>query len=279
MKGHKRTILCGVLLSVLFPLPSFGQLLGVMGGSSYYIGELNPYQHFDEETRYAGGLFYRDAIDSRWVLRTHLFYGTVAGSDADAASMRRRNRNLHFRSDVVEAAVMMELNFFDYQFGDMGQPLSPYLFTGLAYFRMNPEARYEGQWHELQPLGTEGQGVPGTGREKYSLDQISIPFGLGVKWNLGEKVALSFEWGMRKTFTDYLDDVSRTYIDEDRLREANGELAAELADRRLEKGDGRLAGKDRGVEGTNDWYVFSGVMLSFKIGKEGSVCSSFNTGR
>ncbi len=257
------------------PKPS----LGVMGGASYYIGELNPYEHFGEGTHPGGGLIYRYPLNKRFLLRTHLFYGKVSGSDGDARTRFRQNRNLHFRSEIIELAGIVELNFFEHAIGDDHYFQSPYLFAGLAYFRMNPEARYKGQWYQLQPLGTEGQGVPGTGREKYHLDQIAIPFGIGIKANLGEWVTVGLEWGMRKTYTDYLDDVSRSYVGRDRLEESNGELAAALADRRKEKGGGMLAGKERGDPGDKDWYTFFGLTLNFRVAREGDVCSSFNSGR
>lgn len=272
-----------LFLCLAWPSLLWGQKpsLGVMGGASYYIGELNPYEHFGEgSTHEMGGLIYRHPLDERFLLRGQISYGQVSGSDADAGTRFRRNRNLHFRSDIVEVAGMLEMNFFDHYIGSEGDLQTPYLFLGLAYFRMNPQARYEGQWHDLRPLGTEGQGVPKTGRERYHLDQISIPFGMGIKLNLGEWVTIGAEWGMRKTYTDYLDDVSRTYIGSDRLRNANGDLAAELADRRLRKGEGgTLAGKERGDPETDDWYIFSGLTLNFRVAREKDVCSSFNSGR
>lgn len=282
MKGRSiRVFLLLCLLAVVgsfkaqTPQPS----LGVMGGGSYYIGELNPQEHFGEGTNAGGGLLYRHPLNKRFLLRTHLFYGKVSGSDSDAGTRYKRNRNLHFRSEIVELAGIVELNFFEHVIGDDHYFQSPYLFAGLAYFRMNPEARYQGQWYQLQPLGTEGQGVPGSGREKYSLDQLSIPFGIGIKANLGEWVTLGLEWGMRKTYTDYIDDVSRTYVGSERLEQSNGELAAALADRRKKKGDGMLAGKERGDPGDKDWYVFSGITLNFRVARKGDVCSSFNSGR
>lgn len=254
--------------------------VGVMGGGSYYIGELNPYRHFgEEETHFAAGAYYRHPIDKRWVVRGQFLYGKVSGSDANAQNAYRRNRNLHFRSELMEVGGLLELNFHEFIPGNMNRPFSPYLFGGLAYFRMNPEAKYNGQWYELRSLGTEGQGMPESGEDEYHLDQIAIPFGVGFKANLGERVTFSMEWGMRKTFTDHMDDVGGSYADPDRLRQANGDLAAELADRRIRKGDEKLEGKERGDPGTTDWYVFSGAMLSIRLGREGTVCSSFNTGR
>ncbi|MFB6258022.1 MAG: DUF6089 family protein [Flavobacteriales bacterium] len=262
------------------PLLAQQPSLGVMGGASYYIGELNPYEHFGDGTHYAGGVLYRHPLSERFLLRGQLSFGKVSGTDADARTEFRKNRNLHFRSNIIEVAGIVELNFFKHAIGDENDIQTPYLFAGLAYFRMNPEARYQGEWYKLQPLGTEGQGVPNTGREPYHLDQIAIPFGLGIKVNLGKWVTLGAEWGMRKTYTDYLDDVSSSYVGSDRLRNENGGLAAELANRRKESSTGgTLAGKERGDPEDKDWYVFSGLTLNFRVARKESVCSSFNSGQ
>ncbi len=274
------------LLFIVLLAGMFGELrgqqpsLGVMGGASYYIGELNPYGHFGDGTHGMGGIIYRHPLDKRFLIRGQVSYGKVSGTDADANTNFRRNRNLHFRSDIIEVAGMVEMNFFEHAIGDEHNIQSPYLFAGLAYFRMNPEAKYQGEWYQLQPLGTEGQGVPNSGRDRYHLDQIAIPFGLGVKVNLGQWVTLGVEWGMRKTYTDYLDDVSRSYMGNDRLRDANGDIAASLADRRKRSSEeGMLAGKERGDPENDDWYVFSGFTLNFRVARKSSVCSSFNSGR
>ncbi|NRA12748.1 MAG: hypothetical protein HRT57_12395, partial [Crocinitomicaceae bacterium] len=116
---------------------------------------------------------------------------------------------------------------------------------------------------DLQPLGTEGQGSS-LNSKSYGLTQLAIPIGLGAKISMGDKASINFEIGLRKTFTDYIDDVgSGSYIDPVLLAAENGPLAAELSNRSLS--DSRFG--RRGNASTKDWYVFSGVMFTFRLGK------------
>ena len=133
---------------------------------------------------------------------------------------------------------------------------SPYVFAGLSFFALNPQAlNLNGQWIDLQPLGTEGQGLASVGIDKYSLVNWSIPFGLGYKAIL-EKIA-RIRMGLRASQTDYLDDVSAYYVDESAL----SSLAAEMAN----PGNNSITpGKSRGNPNTNDWYNF-GITFSYKI--------------
>ncbi len=251
--------------------------LGPMVGASYYIGELNPYAHYNQNTRPAGGLIFRTLLNSRFALKFNAFYGQVQGFDSQSGNAFRRNRNLHFRSDLLEVGGNIELNFFEYETGEDKNPYTPYLFAGIAYFRMNPKAKYNGEWYELRSLGTEGQGTSARPESKqYSLDQIALPFGLGFKADLNGTICLAVEWGFRKTYTDYLDDVSTTYAPSSVLAEENGGLAAQLADRRKEKtGEGFPVGGQRGNPATKDWYSFSGVSLTFVLGGRSSECKPF----
>lgn len=125
--------------------------------------------------------------------------------------------------------------------------------------RMNPTTNYNGNNLELQPLGTEGQGTALNRKNNYSLNQITVPLGVGVKINLKDRLAISLEYGIRKTFTDYIDDVSGNYVDPDQLRAQNGPLAAELSDRRIDSSEEY----NRGNANNKDWYSFYGFMITF----------------
>tara|TARA_B100000123_G_C25352286_1_gene263346 strand:- start:74 stop:508 length:435 start_codon:yes stop_codon:yes gene_type:complete len=139
--------------------------------------------------------------------------------------------------------------------------------------RMNPKAKYDGEWIELQPLTTEGQGTSQNNKKPYSLSQISIPFGIGAKLNLSNRVAISLEYGMRKTFTDFLDDVSGLYPNQALLVQETGtDLSAELSDRSVNP-DGinnSNYGLQRGNPNNNDWYAFSGFIVTFSLVKKTS---------
>ena len=136
---------------------------------------------------------------------------------------------------------------------------------GLFFF--NPKGFYRDEWRELQPLGTEGQFIGGS--KPYSKSQIAIPFGIGVKFNLSDQFVLTVETGFRRTYTDYLDDVSGFYPDLQIMQEQQGELSVALSDRSAEvTSDGQplsSEGDMRGNPDFKDWYTISGVTLSFRI--------------
>jgi hypothetical protein len=171
----------------------------------------------------------------------------------------------------------------------------------VAIFSFNPKAKYEGPWqtttqgepysgwYELQPLGTEGQGTTEyPDREPYALTQVSLPFGMGIKWNFTQTLSLSLEWGMRKTFTDYIDDVSTTYVDPELLKSENTEIAMFLANRTFEDvadaynnqypvAEAKdMEGQQRGNSENDDWYSFLGITLSFNIkGPRSESCPAY----
>ena len=124
-----------------------------------------------------------------------------------------KNRNLHFKSDVIELSGQIEFNFLPYETGNSLYPFTPFIFTGVSLFNYNPKAEAsDGQWYALQEIGTEGQGTTSfPNRKKYALTQMSIPFGGGVKIGVADDFNIIIEYGLRKTFTDYIDDVSSTY--------------------------------------------------------------------
>jgi hypothetical protein len=136
-------------------------------------------------------------------------------------------RNLSFKSRLYEASLVGEYTFLDMDY----KQFSPYVFAGFALFHFSPYA-FDTLGHKvfLQPLSTEGQGLAQyPDRKVYQRTQISLPFGGGIKFRVQDNVMLGFEIGMRKLFTDYLDDVSTTYVDEATLLAAKGPKAVEMA--------------------------------------------------
>lgn len=246
--------------------------MGPMIGGSYYTGELNRMGHF-KQMNLAAGLIFRYNINPRLAFRANAFYGNVQGDDKLGKTDFAKNRNLSFKSMILEVAAGVEFNYYQYQMSNREHGITTYMFVEVAGFYMNPKANDQGTWVALQPLGTEGQG---NGKKRYPLTQLSIPFGLGVKFNLGKGVAMSFEYGLRLTFTDYIDDVSGVYVDKDKLSNSNGPLAATLADRSLQPlgANGSNTGYRRGDPNDKDWYSFFGMMLTFQLG-EPSTCWRF----
>lgn len=239
--------------------------LGIMLGGSYYIGDLNRFGHFNR-VKPSAALIYKYHINSRVELRGTFSYGRVEGADADSKDPLLNARNLSFQSDIFELAGGIEFNFLNYKLGNSKYFFSPYMFVEAAIFRMNPRTEYNGEWVHLQTIGTEGQNSSLSDKKAYSLIQFAIPFGVGFKINLGPKVALGIEYGIRKTFTDYLDDVGEgDFLNKVDLAEQNGPIAADLSDRSI--GDIRMVGK-RGNPATKDWYSMFGLSITFTLGKE-----------
>ncbi len=209
--------------------------------------------------------------------RASLSYGRITGDDAksadqnDADAVYRYNRNLSFRSDVVELAAVGIVELFENRGTYMKRrDFAPYLFLGVAGFYHNPKAERDGKWIALQPLGTEGQKTSGKGYPTpYRRLQVSIPFGLGADYKLNRQLNIGYEIGWRKTFTDYLDDVSTKYADPVDLAKVNGNAVyfGDRSDPALRTG-GQFSnsygkGQQRGTTNEKDWYIVSGFHLSY----------------
>ena len=243
--------------------------IGFTVGGMNYIGDLNNQSMFGKVNLAFGGL-YRLNFDERWSLRIDIDYGHVEGGNPDYIE----RRNLSFSSHILEGAVRTEFNFFPFSMRDDHYNWTPYIFGGIGFFTFNPKAYYtdpftgEADWYELQPLGTEGQGSPLTpDRTPYTLKQLNMPFGIGLKYRPSKSLTLSVEYGFRKTWTDYIDDVSTTYVDNAQLAYYMGDLTAGLADRsgEVEPGYVNAAGIKRGDDSLDDWYAYFNVNLTVKL--------------
>ena len=264
-------IFCTILSSIGFSQGfKTSAEMGFFGGGSYYIGDINPYKHFVHSKIAYGGIF-RYNLSTRHSLRFNVTYGNIYGEDSKSSDPYQIDRNLSFKTQVLEFAFGVEIDLFKYRINDMKYPISPYFFYQLAYTRINPKAELNGIDYALQPLATEGQGsgIPGTKNNRYKLNQFTVPLGIGLKFNLKKRIAISIEYGIRKTFTDYIDDVSGNYLGTDIVTATNGPLAAEFSDRSLSGGS--KAGLNRGTSLNKDWYSFYGIMLTFKPFKK-NVC-------
>jgi len=233
---------------------------GVLGGTGYYLGDMNS-THFNN-LHVAGGITYRKNFDRRFSFKSSALYTNIYADDANSSDAIKVNRNLSFKSDIIELSGQVEFNFLPYETGNALYSWSPFVFIGAAIYNHNPKAEAsDGQWYSLQELGTEGQTTTSfPNRKKYALTQLSMPFGGGIKIGVSENFNIIFEYGLRKAFTDYLDDVSMTYAG---IPSEFDNITIELSDRSL---DGpQSAGIARGDETNNDWYSFSGITISFRI--------------
>lgn len=262
---------------------SYGQKsldVGIMLGVSNYNGELTstPYSNF----HFAGGLVGRYNLNDHFSLKGNVFYGTISGADSLSTSDFSKNRNLSFKSGLFEFAALIEWNLWAFDpVGRNGKKaFTPFAFIGGAIYKYNPRAYYDDPnsdfkgWVELQPIGTEGQGTTQfQDRKKYNLTQFSIPFGGGIKLRVARGWTIAAEYGLRKTFNDYIDDVSMTYVEPGVLTAAfgDGSYSAGLADRSLATAEAKeydpltFAGPGRGNPDTKDWYAYGGITITYTI--------------
>lgn len=251
------------------------QDVGLSFGTAYYLGDINPRKHFGTRLHTAFGGNYRVNFDRRWALKFSLLQGRVEAYDADSDDPWQQNRNLSFKNDFTEGSLVFELNFWEYEIGQGKKysPVAPYFFVGLAYYKMKPQGLFNSTWYELQPLGTEGQGIS-INSQRYKTTGISVPFGAGVKLSVLKIIGFSLEWGLRKTWTDHFDDVSGVYPNEVVLEDENGDLAVYFSDQSLssQQSNGTNNGVQRGDPGRKDWYAFAHATLSFRLTKQKGSC-------
>ena len=235
-------------------------------GGSHYFGDLNTNFRLSNPGL-AGGLIARYNFDDRICLKFSGNIAQVSADDADSNNQFERARNLSFRSLIYEGAAQLEFNFLPYVHGSNDEYYTPYLFGGFSVTNFNPEAQLDGTWYELRPLGTEGQF---RGEEYYSVTG-AFAFGGGFKIDLSYELSLNFEIAGRYLFSDYLDDVSKTYPDKDDLEGLRGPLAVEFSDRSLlipGVNDGEIGaeGRQRGSNQSNDSYYMIGVGIVYYFG-------------
>jgi len=247
--------------------------LGIIAGGSNFIGDVgNSSVHLP--TSWVGGLAFRHQFSPHYGIRFSGNYGELTNDDANSNWVSKQDRNLRFRSPIWEVAVVLEINFLEFVTGSRTMKHSPYIFGGIGIFGFNPQAQFlDGNWYDLQPLGTEGQGTDLNKQGKYGLNGISLPFGIGYRTSLGTNTSIAFEVGFRATSTDYLDDASGYYVDKAELAKASEPLAAYFADRSLSDTD--KTGYPRANNQRKDWYVFTGIHLYFAITPKNERCSGF----
>ena len=281
-----------VLLTILFLSPGISEAqrwkrqrfeLSVGAGVSNFLGELgganqigtNYFKDLEwslTRVALAAGLRYK--LSNYFALNTHITYGRVTGDDKLTQETFRNYRNLNFTSDIYEFNVNFEGAFQQEQIGHRyrlrkvrgarGYELYTYAFVGAGIFHFDPKTVYQGETLRLQPLGTEGQGLLPS-RKKYSLFQFVIPVGVGFKYTIDNTWGVGLEIGIRKTFTDYIDDVSTTYFDFENYPDADP-LAAALGDRSNQtQPEITEPQQQRGDPRDKDSYMFAIFSINYKL--------------
>jgi hypothetical protein len=262
--------LCSVTVVPLATAQEFYQSTeyGILLGTSTYFGDLNP-NYGMRYIRPAGGAYVRYHLNPYVALRGMVNYTKIGYDDQFSSNVYQQERNLNFRSDILEAALMAEFNFFWFGTGETQHRFTPYLTGGIGTFYYNPYTIHGGLRYNLRPLGTEGQNTAEFADRKYNPYSVCVPVGAGIKYWLKPGMNFSFEVVNRFTFTDYMDDVSTTYIGIDKfVSDPMRPNSAAILQDRSQSVDGQKlgrAGKQRGDEATKDQYLMVQMSLSFQM--------------
>lgn len=244
--------------------------VGIGLGAGHYFGDLNTRARLNRP-KMAATFFFRKNFGNYIAARISASFAQLGYSDQYNTSNKYMNsRNLSFNSRVWELALQGDFNFFRFMPGEPEYSFTPYITLGAGIFSYDPYAYLGGQKIFLRPLGTEGQGSSlYPDRKQYSSMAISIPFGGGIKYALNERFNIAFEVLHRFTNTDYLDDVSKTYVDPAVFpanpdgSPSNGLL---LSDRSYEIGEPiGQPGRQRGNSKQKDQFVTAMVHLTFNL--------------
>lgn len=302
------TCFISILLSFFFTVNSFSQSIiignekarvevGINVGPMFFLGDLGGHSGkgtpFLKDlniplTKIMKGAFVV-VYPNEWLgIRVAADIGKLDGYDniiktKGVDELWRKQRNLDFRTNIAEAYIGAEvfpLMLLNKNHDDYKPRFRPYGVIGIGVFHFNPQgsltdANGNTTWYYLKPLHTEGEGFPEYPNVKnYALTQINIPMGLGAKYYLSDRVNLSAEFLYRKTFTDYIDDVSKNYIDpalfDKYLSPQNAIIARQISDKVIgivTPGVTRYApGTQRGNPLQNDAYFSLSLKIAVRLG-------------
>ena len=237
-------------------------------GLGHYFGDLNTSAQINRP-KFAGGLFFRKQINNYVGVRISGNYAFLGYSDLYSNNTVEQQRNLSFNTNVWEMSVSGDFNFFKFVPGFDEYRFTPYVSLGIGVFSFDPYAYLGGEKYLLRPLGTEGQGSAlYPDRKPYSPIALCVPFGVGVKYAINERMNVFGEVSYRFTNTDYLDDVSTSYAPDafPPLPDGSPSPAFLLQDRSYETGTSiGIKGRQRGNSLQKDAFVTLQVGLSFNI--------------
>lgn len=244
--------------------------LGLSLGGAHYFGDLNTRAKLNRP-KLAFGAFFRKQFGNYIGVRVSGHYARIGYSDIyNTHNEYQKRRNLSFNSNIFELALQGDFNFFKFVPGDPDHRFTPYVTLGVGVFSYDPYAYLNNEKIFLRPLGTEGQGTTAyPDRKPYGTMGIAFPFGVGVKYGLTDKMNIGFEVGYRFTNTDYIDDVSKTFVGADKfptLPDGSPSIALLMQDRSYETGDLiGIEGRQRGFSNQKDNYVIAEVTLSWNL--------------
>jgi hypothetical protein len=297
-----RKCLCSLALALVFYHPSYSQLsagnyfeAGVTVGPMVFLGDLGGHQGLGtpflkdynmNATKLTYGIYVAAHPSELIGIRLSANFGAVEGDDSyivnkGGEEVARLNRNLNFKSNITEGNLMFEVYptvIFEDEPTDTWHRIRPYGLLGVGVFHFNPMGSYVDPntsattWVYLQPLHTEGEGFV-AGRPNYSLTQIEIPMGFGLKYYVSENINMALELVYRKTFTDYIDDVSTTFVDpavlQANLPAGTAQIAIAMANKSPLQGipgSGYNPGDKRGDPSQTDAFFTIGLKVGIRFG-------------
>lgn len=230
-------------------------------GLANYQGDLQAKAITMKKAKFLGSLGAHYDLTEHITARTFLSFSSITGDDKTGTA-KMKERNLNFASNLFEWELSAQYNILSLN----NNWCTPYVFAGVGVFGYKPYTfAQDGSKINLQPLSTEGQGLP-DGAKPYKLVQLCIPLGIGALYAVNEDIRVGFELGYRKTFTDYLDDVSGDYFDEGALFAAKGQTAVDIAYRGDEVGMGPYppAKSPRGSAKFKDAYYYGAITVTVR---------------
>lgn len=266
----------------LGPIFFLGDLGGNLGKGTYFVKDVNL-----PVTKMQKGIFV-NYYPKEWLgFRIAANHGILEGADSlikekGGDESFRYVRNLHFRSSLLEAYAAVEIYptvFFE-EYEELQGKVRPYGVIGVGMFKFKPQTQYyspngTSRYVDLEPLRIEGQGMTEyPDRPRYKLTQMEIPMGAGVKWFVKENMYIGFEVLHRKTFTDYIDDLSKDYIDptlyDKYLTPENAVVARTVQNRKLGAGPSSnggtfFVGEERGNSKNNDTFFSSILRFGLRL--------------
>lgn len=258
----KKNIYVIAICLLLFSSKTFAQHfeLGAMVGASNYFGDLAP-TPVAKETHAAYGAFARLNLSGSFAFTGSITNATISGDDKNFDY--NRIRNLNFNTTLTEYAGIIEFNYFKFGVDVNEKRFSPYIYLGLALTEYNPSATYYRTTTQLRNIRTE--------EVQYGLFSVVVPFGIGLKWQFQKHIAMNWNFGFRRSYSDYLDDVSKTYPGSwDEINTLKKGNVATATDPSAEANGGipiSQKGYRRGNSDFTDWYMITQVSLSYRFYK------------
>lgn len=270
LKAFIILILCSSAFSTQGQVYYRNTEFGFSAGGANYFGDLNQQYGF-QYFRQSGGAFIRYNFSSYIALSLAGNYAHVGYNDSYSDNYFQQQRNLSFKSDIYEGSIKADFHFFRYDIGDFDHRFTPYITLGMGVFHYDPYAEIEDTKVNLREQGTEGQAYEEYADRRYGSTAVNFPLGAGVKFWLSKGMTVGFEITNRFTTTDYLDDVSTTYVGADLFPNAGTSpyptFASQLQDRSPEVTSTPIGIKDRqrGISSTRDQFLTAQLFLSFRL--------------